>query len=59
MQPHHATLRVAAANDILKELGASAILGEHIRDDAVEYFYEDGLQVVFSPLNNPEDSDDA
>jgi|DEB0MinimDraft_3_1074331.scaffolds.fasta_scaffold00642_2 hypothetical protein len=58
MQPSQVTQRIAAANQTLAELGAYAVLGDHVRDNEVEYLYRDGLEHVFSPLETAGDSDD-
>ena len=58
MQPSQVIHRIAAANQTLAELGASAFLGDHVKDNEVEYLYRDGLEHVFSPLETTGDSDD-
>ena len=58
MQPSQVIQRIVAANQTLAELGAYAVLGDHVRNNEVEYLYRDGLEHVFSPLKTTGDSDD-
>lgn len=57
MRPHEVYLRINAANDVLRDIGASSILGSLNGNDSIEYNYIDGTKLVFAPLETSEDSD--
>lgn len=58
MRPSEVSNRIASANEILLQIGSSAIIGDLHDSDIVEYVDEDGLVYSYQPLITPKDSDD-